>query len=262
MPTTNTKHIFLGLYGEPGIGKTRFAGTTPGKVLLLRPPVDHTDSILPDDKGRIEEKVIHDWSDMDNEEDRLRAEGGKYDWVWIDSWSLLQDVLLDDLFNAAITRKAARKEFGPDKSEFGINMYRIGAFMRHIIGPDLFNVGFTGHPATLASPDLDEDGDPVEKLMPWIQGRNMSPKLCGYTNLVCFMERAGTKGRRVIRSQSDPRFYAKDQFDALPDGVLWDPTMPKLIDLIEKSPGRAKAGRSTKRPATKRRRTTTRKGSK
>lgn len=249
----------MALFGEPGIGKSRLLGTSPGNVLIIRPPIDHLDSLLPADKARVTERVVNDWEDMDKVEDELRQSGKKYDWVWVDSWSLLQDVLLDDLFETAKRENPKRGRYGPDKQEYGINMYRIGSWMRHVVGPDSFNFGFTAHTATLASPDLDEDGDPIEKLMPWIQGRNMAPKLCGYMNLVCFLE-ANTKKRRVLRSQSEPRFYAKDQFDAFDNGALWDPTMSKVIDLIEKSPGRAPVKQAAARP--RRRTTTTRKGSK
>lgn len=256
-----SKHIRLALFGEPGIGKTRLVGGSKGRTLIIRPAVDHLDALLPVDKARVEQWVITDWDDMDRVEDFLRAEGGDYfDWVWVDSWSLLQDVLLDDLFETAVREKPARARYGADKQEYGINMFRIGAWMRHVIGPDSFNFGFTAHPATLASPDLDQDGDPVEKLMPWIQGKNMSPKLCGYVNVVAFMETAGkadTNGRkkRVLRVQSDNRHYAKDQFDFVADGKLVAPTMTKVEDLIEKSPGRAKQrARAAKKTTTRRRR--------
>lgn len=270
-----SKHIFLGVYGEPGIGKSRLAGTAASiklptrfaRVLILRPPVDHLDSLLSADKRNVEQWIIRDWSDMNEAEEYLREHGGDWDWVWVDSWSLLQDVLLDDVFGDAVERKPERAAFWADKGEYGVNMGRIGAWMRHVIGPDLFNFGFTAHPYLLPSPDLDDEGDPVEKLMPWIQGKNMSPKICGYTNMLCFMERGGKSGRRILRSQSDPRFYAKDQFDAFKGGELWDPTMPKIVDLINKSPGRtrtasagaARAGTSTQAPA-KRRAVVTRRG--
>lgn len=258
-PVARTKHINLALFGEPGIGKTRFVGGSGGKVLIIRPPVDHTDSLMPDDKRRAEEAVVKDWSDMNELLEHLRHEGEQWDWVWVDSWSLLQDVLLDDLFETAVAEKPARARYWADKAEYGVNMGRIGSWMRHAIGPDLFNFGFTAHPAVLASPDLDEDGDPVEKLMPWIQGKNMSPKLCGYTNIVAFMEATGKDRKRIIRVRSDERFYAKDQFDALPDGKLLNPTMTRFVKLVDESPGRkgsAEAERrnttTTKRPARRR----------
>lgn len=263
MPTANSVHVFMGVFGEPGIGKTRLVGTSAqfGKTMIIRPPVDHTDSILPEHKPLIDERISRDWDDMFNLIDELRMEGSKYAWVWLDSISLWQDFGLDDLFESAVQRKKERALFGPDKGEFGINMFRIGAMFRHLVGPDTFNFGFTAHPAVLASPDLDDDGDPIEKLMPWVQGKNMSPKLCGYMNLVCFMERAGTNKKRVLRSQSDERYYAKDQFDAFGEkGLLWEPTMPKVMKAIAESPGRQAVARSkTPRPGARRTRTTTRK---
>lgn len=254
-PTTATKHIFLCLYSDPGVGKTRFIGTSPGKVLVLRPPVDHTDSILPKDRKRVKEWVIQDWDDMNQALEYLRHEGANWDWVWLDSLSLLQDMLLDDLFETAVREKPARARFGPDRPEYGINMYRIGSWMRHVVGPDLFNFGWTGHTVSLSSPDLDEDGDPIEKLMPWVQGKNMSSKCCGYMNLVCFLEAKGKDRHRVLHSQSSQRFYAKDQFDALTNGKLVHPTMPKLIESVHKSSGHQQvSGKSG--VARKRRRTT------
>jgi hypothetical protein len=81
-------------------------------------------------------------------------------------------------------------------------------------------------------------------------------------NMVCYYEFGGkNRDRRVLRSQSDERYYAKDQFDAFDKGVLWDPTMPKVVERINNSPGRKKSsGKTTTRTTTKRRRTTARKG--
>jgi hypothetical protein len=257
--TTDSKHIFLAIFGEPGIGKTRLVGGSRGKVLIIRPPQDHTDSILLADKPRVDEWIINDWDDMNQALDFLRHEGSQYDWVWVDSWSLLQDVLLDDLFETAVREKPARARYGADKQEYGINMFRIGSWMRHAIGPDRFNLGFTAHTAVLASPDHDEDGDPIEKLMPWIQGKNMSSKLCGYMNVVGFLEATGKpdangRRKRILRVQSDERHYGKDQFDFVADGKLLNPSMEKIEDLIAQSPGRARQKAASAKKGTTRRR--------
>ena len=77
--------------------------------------------------------------------------------------------------------------------------------------------------------------------MPWVQGKNMSSKLCGYTNATLFMEVAtigGTKNRRVLRTQPTDRYYAKDQFDMDTKTCrVVDPTMPKLVELMEAGRG-------------------------
>jgi hypothetical protein len=256
-PPEESKHIFLGIHGDPGMGKTRIVGTTPGRVLVIRPPQEHFDSWLPADRararrGEIEEAVVKDWDDMNDLLAYLRSEGGKlYDWVWVDNASILSDVLLDDVFKEAIERKPSRKskssspdEFpgGPiDQGEYGINMSQYARWLRHIVGADLFNFGFTAHSETARSPDKDSDGDPIEKLMPWIQGKGQPGRFASYTNVLAFYHKAkigGQDDRRVLRMESAPTYYAKDQFDAF-DGRLVDPTMPKLIAAIDKKTGRS-----------------------
>ena len=239
-PVKRSKHARVGLYSDPGVGKTRLVGTSArlGRTLIIRPPTDHTDAILLPDKEKLEEAVLSDWDGMNQMLDHLRHEGEQYDWVWLDSVSLMQDHLLDDIWDTVITEKPARARYGPDKGEYVINMHRIGVWMRHVVGPDNFNFGFTAHTAQLLpSDDPEED----KKLMPWVQGKNMSSKLCGYMNAVLFMEVAtigGKKDRRVLRTHATDRYYAKDQFDMdVKTHRVVDPTMPKLVTLMEKGRG-------------------------
>ena len=254
-PVSRSKHARIGLYADPGVGKTRFIGTSPGKVLIIRPPTDHTDSMLPEDRARVQERVVSDWDGMHETLDYLRAEGDQWDWVWLDSISLMQDHLLDDIWETTIREKPHRARYGLDKQEYGINFLRLGLWMRHVVGPDNFNFGFTAHAAELLP---SEDPEQEKKLMPWIQGKNMSPKFCGYMNVVAFMETAtigGKAGRRVLRLNTTDRYFAKDQFDMTPDGRIVDPTMVKVSELIAASRKRAAASDRRRRPA-KRRRTT------
>jgi hypothetical protein len=169
--------------------------------------------------------------------------------------------LLDDELETEIneiSRNPKRKLWGPDQGVYGRNMFKIAAFIRHIVGPDLFNIVIICHPSTEAipSPDQDAEGDPIPKLMPWIQGKNMSPKICGYTHMVTLMAQ-NDKGRRFLRTQSNQYFYAKDQFHIAPDsGVLWDPTGATVVDLINKRRGAPAPAKATQQ--TRRRRVTTR----
>jgi phage nucleotide-binding protein len=255
----DSTHVKMCVFGDPGVGKTRLIAQSSGKVLVIHPPTDHRDSVLKADKARIETWKIEDWDDMNECIDFLRQEGGQYDWVWVDSMSLLQDHLLDDLWDTAVREKPARARYGLDKQEYGINFFRLGGWMRHVIGPDLFNFGFTAHTAQLL-PSQDEEES--MKLMPWIQGKNMSPKFCGYMNVVAFMEVAtiGGKRKRVLRLDSTERYYAKDQFDMTKDGRIIDPTMTKVEGLITASRGPAGATINKGRPGRTRR--PVRKGSK
>jgi hypothetical protein len=243
-----SKHIRLGVYADPGTGKTDLVGSSQhlGPTLLIRPPIDHIDSIL-DIGPNLKQRVIRAWVDMDELRDELRAEGEKWEWVWLDSASLAYDVLIDDIWETVITEKPHRKRFGLDKQEFGINMHRLGLWMREIIGPDLFNFGFTAHPEPYASPDKDEDGDPIEKLMPWIQGKQMPNKFSGYMNMVGRLEK-GKGGKRIFKTTSGEHHYGKDQFDAIPPKGIVIPRshgMEKITDLIYQARPAMKPGRTT-----------------
>lgn len=240
---SDSRFAHICIYGEPGIGKSRLIGSSPGRVLVLRPPTDHLDSLLPADKKRVEEWVVNDWDDMNRALDYLRLEGGNdWDWVWVDSMSLLQDHTLDDIWETVKAEKPHRARYGLDQAEYGINMLRLGVWIRHVVGPDTFNFGFTAHAAMLypqqvSKQGLDDKAEP--KLMPWIQGKNMSPKFCGYMNQVLYMEvaKVGEEERRVIRTNASERYYAKDQYDIASNGRIVNPTMPKIVAAIEKARG-------------------------
>jgi hypothetical protein len=254
---SESRHARVCVFADPGVGKTRLVGSSRGKVLIIAPPTDHRDSMMPSDRKRVEEWIIRDWDDMFKCLDYLRHDGAEWDWVWVDSMSLLQDHLLDDLWETAIAEKPARKRYWVDKQEYGINMGRLGQWMRYVVGPDNFNFGFTAHTAQLLP---SEDEDVSKKLMPWIQGKNMSPKFCGYMNVVAFMEVAkigSEPNKRVLRLNATERYYAKDQFDLTDNGRIVLPKeggFGKVEDLIEASRARA-AGANKKRPGRTRRQT-------
>lgn len=259
---SQSKKVSLLVYSDPGVGKTRLAGTTPVKSLILRPPVDHTDSI-DNTNGLIDEWILDSWNEAWEALDYARGHAHEdgYEWVWLDSGSLFQDVGLDDIWETVIDEKPSRKRYGLDKQEYGINQFRLGQWVRHMVGGGNVHFGMTAHVMPLPS-SLDPDAD--DKLMPAIAGRvsgirgGLAVKMCGYMNVVGFLDLT-SKGTRILRTQPTTRYYAKDQFDAFPDGKLLKPTMPQIIDLIETARAKRKPAKQRQR-STKRRRSTTSKG--
>lgn len=255
-PVGNAKHIFAGIFGDPGIGKSRLVGTTPcvgdKPNLVIRPPQEHLNSWLPADQkraadGEWEQLVIHDWDEANLLLEWAREEGARFGWIWLDNATIMFDVLLDDIWDSVKTAKPARdqKHLGLDQGEYGRNMERYSRWLRHMVGPDKFNFGFTAHAEVAASPDKDRDGDPIEKLMPYIQGKGMPTRFASYTNLLGYYHQAqiGDNTRRVLRTDSSPNYYAKDHFDAL-GGRMIEPTMPQIIEAIKsKRGGRQPASR-------------------
>lgn len=262
MPPTSlmaSKRIQIGIFADSGWGKTRLAGTSPGRVLFLRPPVDHTDSVLAKDKPRCKEWIINDWSAKEEAYEHLRHNRNEWDWVWLDSASGYQDVGLDDIWDTVTTEKPQRKRYGLDKPEYGVNMHRLGMMLRELVtlsNSGAFNFGVT---AWVAELQPSEDAERLRKLMPWIQGRNMASKMCGYMNVVGFGDFT-SKGTRVLHFMENDRYYAKTDFDdgnrpgsfAANKYRVLNPTMPKIIEMINKSGG-IEAAKQKRPQATKRR---------
>lgn len=249
-------HTNLLVYAMWGVGKTGFVGSGGPKTLILRPPTDHTDSIItmyPPGK-RPKEWVLHDWDEADESYLYLREHGAEWDWVWLDSISLWQDTGLDDIWQATVARNPERlkKHAGMDKGEYGRNMDRISAWVRNTVSIDTFNFGITAFPTMkLETPSGDR------KLMPWIQGSMMSEKICGYMNMVGYMEKKiSPSTRRVYRQitfEETDDFYGKDQFNAFEKNRLVDPTVPKLTAAVNaaKSKAAPAASRGKKKGAGK-----------
>lgn len=265
---TGSGSIKIMVVAKSGWGKTRFAGTSPGRGLFIRPPVDYTDSINEVDKPRHRQWVVTDWTQMEEVHEHLRHEGKElYDWVWFDSISAYQDIGLDDLWDVIITENPRRKRYGLDKGDYWINMQRLGRWVRDIAAlsdSGAFNFGITAWPAEL-SPNPEDDQEP-QKMMPWVQGKNMAMKVCGYCNIVAFGSFTD-RGSRTLRFMEDEHLYAKTQFDSTQvsgsfqhkNYKLVNPTMPKLLEMIEKSGG-PNGSQPTKRTRARRPATSRRKG--
>lgn len=266
------KHIFMGLHGASSAGKTRFISTLPN-TLILRPPIEHTDSVKNPARG-VEEWVVRSHEELEGDVlDYLRHEGGKHAFVWLDSISGWQDVGLDDVWADLIAKYPHRKKTPIDRGEYNANMVRLARFVRACVGADSFNFGFTAWPEELTDA---ETGD--VKLMPWVQGKNMANRMVGYMKLVCYYERKETgKGSakkmvRVLRWAENEDIFTKDQYGLPEKGLMVNPTMPQLMEAIEaarakdRAAAKGRASSAPKRGATTKRRpvrrTTTRKGSK
>lgn len=258
-PVARTKHNFVCVYGPSGVGKTRLIGDSPvdsGKTnLIVRPPTEHTDSIIT--PGSVEEWIVRGWNDMNEVEEYLNHEGENHSWVWLDSISLFQDTGLDEIWADLIAAKPHRAQYGLDKGEYGVNMTRLARWCRSMVGIDKFNFGVTAHPFE----GVTLDGQTL--LMPYVQGKGMANKICGYMNMVAYYEikEMGTekdkKMVRVLRTGLTDQYYAKDQFDALTnDGArMVNPTMKKLAAKIDTAKAERMATAKPRRIATKKTKT-------
>lgn len=256
-PVGASSKINMLIHGDIGVGKTSLIGSggKDFKTLIIHPPIDHMDPII--GSGAME-AIVRNWEDIFEVFEQLRHEGDQWDWVWLDSISLFQDIGLDDVYEGMLDQKGPagsearknREAFGPDRGEYRVNMWRLAQWVRHIVGEGAFNLGIMGHSFWYEP----EDGDAY--LAPWIQGKGMVSKICGMMNIVGYMhleEVAGrggtTRERRVIEWNKTERYYAKNQFkkkdgtSVFPEGRSVNPMMPELVAAILSGNRPASAGR-------------------
>lgn len=267
------------LHADIGTGKTSFIGSggKDYKILIMRPPTDHVDAII---GSGVQQMVVKNWEDIfDGLEQVAHMKPGEIDIFAMDSISLLQDVGLDDVYEGVLDKKGPvgsearknREQFGPDKGEYRVNMWRIGQWIRRAVSAEAFHLIVTGHSFWYEQ----EDADP--QLMPWIQGKNMPSKICGMMNIVGYMHLekvparrgGGERDQRVIEWNKSVDWYAKNQFknpstgeSVFPTGRSINPTLPQVFGEILKgravtrgtrrSGGGTPTGRSGGRPSARR----------
>lgn len=246
VPVTTVEDDFIRImvYGDPGVGKTVFAATSPKCLILSCDPAGTTSAAVRNSPAQ--RWNIMDWNDMTEAYEYLRHEGHKeFEWVWIDSLTLFQERGLDNIMQDLVAERPHRKVYLPDKGEYGQNMNRVLILMRNMVALPI-NLGVTAHVLRT------EDDDGKVTYMPAIQGKNMPDKICAYMGIVGFMYARRAEGRTEIgiRTRKDSKHYAKDRFDAFPSGRLLNPTVPDLQKAVEAKLPRTKTastGRTTKR---------------
>lgn len=254
-PISESSKIFWLNHSDPGAGKTTLIGSGGDdmKILIIRSHLDHADPIR---GSGTQEIVVRNWSDNFEAMDYLAVHGEEWDWVWWDCASIIQDVMLQDVYRDVLDRKASasksrandrqnpRAQFGPDQGEYRINFWRIMEFISFCIGEGTFNFGVTAHSFWYTPVGADDEAEPA--IWPWIQGKGMPQKITGMMNLVTYMEvksrivKGEDKEYRVLHTNKNPRWHAKCQFklpngeSVFGDGDIINPTLPEMMSLIAK----------------------------
>lgn len=227
-------------YNHPGTHKTSLIGDgTAGKVLLIRSPQDNIPARIRRNSN-VKEWVVSTWEEMSGDSDSvlqyLRHDGHEWDWIWLDCFSVLQDVLLDDIWQAVIAEKPHRAALTPaggmDKGEYWRNAERLQQFIRSAVGSSGYHFGITCH--------LDEGDHPEDPsltvLRPYIHVKGMVQKICGYMNVIGYLQlkqEDANKPYNRLNVRESPYWYAKDLYDAFPEGYIDNPNMGEFTKAIE-----------------------------
>lgn len=237
------------VYGDPGVGKSVLASTAPKSLLLLNNTSQAAGgAILGTSADRWH---VQDYNDFTEAVEYLcYTKDHGYEWVWFDNMTLFQEQGMDqimlDLVSEAGKGKSHRNQFIPDKAEYLENQSRLGTLVRQMIQQVQANLGFVCH--TMESED--NEGNII--YLPMLQGggNKFSVKMCGYMDVIAYMNVRRTKEgpERWIITDKRSSCYARDNFSAL-GGKMINPTIPKIMEAIAKK--RTTASRKTGSPTKK-----------
>jgi hypothetical protein len=231
------------VYGDPGTGKSVFVGQGMGGL----GSEDYPTSALvlngdgPDGPEAIRRRGDPDIWDVNSYEDLdkvfryLRNDRPPYDWIWLDSVTLLQESAMDDIMRGVVERNPKRILYIPDKPQYLLNQNWLSNWVRLMRGLP-YNFGITAHEMRIE----DEDGE--VNYRPAIHGRqgDLSSKFCGYVSIVGRLHVVTTKKGgdekeiRVMETRRHGKYYGKDRFDAT-GGRVVQPTIKKVTDLVNES---------------------------
>lgn len=199
------------VYSDPGVGKTVFAGSHPGALVLA---VDKGTISAARQGSKAKMWVINDWSDFEAAQKWIRAGGyKKFEWIVLDSFTMLREKLMKTVLEDEHARNSARDEYipaQPDHQKVQNVMKRVAE--RFCDLPVHFLA--TGLPMVIES----RDGE--EKVYPMIHGQKgeTSIYIAGLFDSLGYMEMAETdEGKRVRRIHWEPydEYTGKDRFDVL-----------------------------------------------
>lgn len=232
------------LYGDNGCGKTPLIGSSP-KALILN--ADPPESVISAKVAGSDADIwnFSDWSDADEAFEYLRhTPNHGYEWVWLDSITGMQFVGLDGIMEDLVAVKPHRDRYVPDKHEYLQNMNRLSTWIRDMAALPV-NLGLTSHPFRWTGGE-EED----EMVWPWVQGKDMPQKICGWMNVIGYVrigkaKVGGVEGNhQLLYTSGRPGYYARDRFSALPKTMV-NPTIPRIQSIIE-----GKVGQNVKKPPT------------
>ncbi|UTN91429.1 RecA superfamily ATPase [Gordonia phage Outis] len=217
-----TEYITILLYGDPGIGKTRLAGTARNALILAT-----ENGAVSARKSSGNTKVwdcINSWEKFEEAYDWLVENADKpgfpFDWVCIDTGTQLQLNIRNDLVRTRVDEGTA-KDLDPDKvhlDEYGKEQQRLMRYVT-LINSLPVNVMWTAHAMLVDN----EEGEQFK--MPNFHGKGygMANWIAAQMHLVGYMHYRDVKDaktqkispRRVVEWRGTDDYLAKDRFDAL-----------------------------------------------
>lgn len=205
------------IYGESGIGKTHFAGTLPGKTLIIAVEANGIKTLEKFDdeqKAAIDIEFLPQPADNIDKTsaqynkffDELMIKNLPYDNIVLDSATELASILL-------IQRTDSSKNGGAptmkNYNEVMCSMRRYLRILRDLAIVKGKNIIVIALEAELV---LSQTNDSMNsKTHPALSGKKLSPEAEGLFDIVAHLEKR-SDGQRVFRLEGNDNFVAKDRF--------------------------------------------------
>lgn len=226
-------HINICVHGDPGVGKSVLAGTSPKALILTHNP-DETSSAAAHG-SKADKWVVTNLDELTEALEYVKHEGVReYQWVWIDNLTLVQEFSMDFHMENLKASKPHRDQFVPDKPEYLQIQNRLGYLVRQFVATPI-HFGWT------ATTERYEKDDGTIVHLPMLQGGQgkFSTKLCSMMGVIGYMIAVKPKDapeeRRLFVNKRQT-FYARTRYPSLAvnGGLLKNPHVPGMMRLIAK----------------------------
>lgn len=195
--STTVESINMVLYGDPGSGKTVFAGSgrDNGKHDLIVAIEQGTKSAA---RMGSQASVIdvRDWETLEKIVDAVIDEADRYEWVIIDSLTKMQDIIWKEIIENSTAKTPSRSKYKKELQEYGEAQERIKDIVRRLNESEA-NIIYT------AMADIAVDEEANEYRLPALHGGQGAVAwwVCGEVDVVCYLDVIQKNGKPVRRFQ-------------------------------------------------------------
>lgn len=227
-------YVNILVYGDPGVGKTRLAGSadavpTMRKVLFV--DLEAGTLTLTHSYPDVDIVRVSNWDEMQAVYDELLAGNHDYTTVVLDSLTEIQKFNMAQVMRDRLANSSADLDPDiPDMRAWGKNIEQIRRFIRAFRDLPMHTI-FT---ALLKTEKNKRNGLTEHK--PYLSGK-LADEVAGFLDIVCYLYVKEVEGeqKRLLLTGATDEITAKDRTGKL-DVVMVDPTMGDILNAIQTKP--------------------------